>query len=142
MSSTTSIATDEIVDLTVRDIQQGFETGEFTSEELTESFLTRIDKFEPTYNAFTYLDPDTLETARELDIEYKTSDPRSPLHSVPIVIKDAVDIAGVRTTGGYAGFVSEAGGIDLIPKLDAPIVSKLEAAGAVIRLLILTKNLF
>ncbi len=51
---------------------------------------------------------------------------------MPIVIKDAVDIAEERTTGGYEGFVSEAGGIDLIPELDAPIVSKLEEAGAVI----------
>ncbi|WP_072013882.1 amidase family protein [Myxosarcina sp. GI1] len=132
MSSTTSIATDELVNLTVSDIQQGFKTGEFTSEELTASFLKRIDKFEPTYNAFTYLNPDALKLAKELDLEYETSGPRSPLHGVPIVIKDAVDIAGIRTTGGYAGFVSEAGGIDLIPELDAPIVSKLEAAGAVI----------
>lgn len=132
MSSTTSVATDEIVNLTVQDIQQGFKKGEFTSEELTESFLERIDKFEPTYNAFTYLNPDALETARELDLEYQNSGPRSPLHGVPIVIKDAVNIAGVRTTAGYEGFVSEAGGIDLIPEVDAPIVSKLEAAGAVI----------
>ena len=132
MSSTTSISTDELIDLTVLDIQQGLETGEFTSEKLTASFLERIEKFEGIYNAFTYLNPDALEIAKKLDLEYKTSGPRSPLHGVPIVIKDSVDIAGVRTTAGYERFISEAGGIDLVPEIDAPIVSKLEAAGAVI----------
>lgn len=127
-----SITTDQIIELTIQDIQEGLETGEFTSAGLTEAFLTRIDEFESTYNAFTYLNPDALEIAETLDAEYETSGPRSPLHGVPVVIKDAVDIAGVRTTAGYEGFISEAGGIDLIPEVDAPIVSSLEEAGAVI----------
>ena len=122
----------DVVELTIQDIQSGLETGTFTSAELVESFLARIDTYEPTYNAFTSFNPNALEAATQLDLEYENSGPRSPLHGVPIVIKDAVDIAGFPTTAGYSGFSSSAGGVDLIPEVDAPIVSDLEAAGAII----------
>ncbi|MGP1387269.1 MAG: amidase family protein [Thainema sp.] len=122
----------DVVGLTVQDIQLGFESGLFSSADLTESFLARIETYEPTYNAFTAFNPDAIATAQLLDLEYQTSGPRSPLHGVPIVIKDAVDIAGFPTTAGYSGFISEAGGVDLIPETSAPIVTSLIEAGAVI----------
>ena len=122
----------DVVELTIQDIQSGLETGTFTSAKLVESFLARIDTYEPTYNAFTSFNPNALEVATQLDREYEVSGPRSPLHGVPIVIKDAVDIAGFPTTAGYSGFSSSADGVDLIPEVDAPIVSELEAAGAII----------
>ncbi len=122
----------DVVGLTVQDIQLGFESGLFSSADLTESFLARIEIYEPTYNAFTAFNPDAIATAQLLDLEYQTSGPRSPLHGVPIVIKDAVDIAGFPTTAGYSGFISEAGGVDLIPETSAPIVTSLIEAGAVI----------
>lgn len=128
----THAATFSVVELTAKDVQTGLSDGTFTSSNLVESFLDRIDTYEPTYNAFTSFNPNALETAKALDEEYKTSGPRSPLHGVPIVIKDAMDIAGIPTTNGYAGFSSAAGGVDLIPEIDAPLVSRLEAAGAVI----------
>lgn len=121
-----------VVDLTVKDIQTGFSTGAFTSTDLVESFLGRIDTYEPNYNAFISFVPDALETARLLDLEYAATGPRSPLHGVPIVIKDAMDYAGLPTTNGFAGFSSTAGGVDLIPEVDAPLVARLKAAGAVI----------
>lgn len=122
----------DVVGLTVQDIQFGFETAAFTSADVTESFLARIETYEPTYNAFTSFNPDALATAQLLDLEYQISGPRSPLHGVPIVIKDAVDIAGFPTTAGYSGFSSSAGGIDLIPETSAPLVISLIEAGAVI----------
>ena len=128
----THAATFSVVELTVEDVQAGLSNGTFTSADLVESFLERIDTYEPTYNAFTSFNPNVLETARALDEEYKTSGPRSPLHGVPIVIKDAMDIAGIPTTNGYTGFSSTAGGVDLIPETNAPLVSRLEDAGAVI----------
>jgi len=130
--SATQAATFKVVELTVEDIQAGLSSGTFTSVDLVESFLARIDTYEPTYNAFTSLNPDAVETAKALDEEYKATGPRSPLHGVPIAIKDAMDIAGIPTTNGYAGFSSTAGGVDLIPETDAPLVARLKDAGAVI----------
>lgn len=121
-----------VEELTVQDVQSGLKSGQFTSVDLVESFLARINTYESTYNAFISFNPDALETAKALDREYRTRGPRSPLHGVPIVIKDAIDIAGIPTTNGYAKFSSSVGGVDLIPEFDAPLVARLKAAGAVI----------
>jgi Asp-tRNA(Asn)/Glu-tRNA(Gln) amidotransferase A subunit family amidase len=129
---TTTNQTPELTDLDIEDIQSGLKTGAFTSTELVESFQDRIDKLEPTYNAFTSLNPDALARAKELDREYQESGPRSPLHGVPIVVKDTIDVAGLPTTAGYEGFVSSAGGVDLTPETNAPIIDKLEDAGAIV----------
>lgn len=130
--STARAAIVDVEELNVEDVQAGLRTGRFTSADLVESFLARINTYESTYNAFTSFNPEALETAKALDEEYKLRGPRSPLHGVPIVIKDAIDIAGVPTTNGFAGFSSAAGGVDLIPEVDAPLVARLKAAGAVI----------
>lgn len=129
---TTTNQTSELTDLTIEDIQSGLETGEFTSTELVESYQARIDQLEPTYNAFTSLNPDALDRAKQLDREYQDSGPRSPLHGVPIVIKDVIDVEGLPTTKGYQGFVESAGGVDLTPETNASIIEQLEDAGAII----------
>ena len=51
---------------------------------------------------------------------------RSPLHGIPIALKDLVDTAGVRTTGASALFK------DRVPTQDAEVVRRLKAAGAVL----------
>ena len=69
---------------------------------------------------------------RSVDAELATSGSRGPLHGVPIVIKEAIDVAGLPSTMGYAPFSSQAGGVDLIPVVDAPVVTRLREAGAII----------
>jgi aspartyl-tRNA(Asn)/glutamyl-tRNA(Gln) amidotransferase subunit A len=66
-----------------------------------------------------------LAQAKVLDAEANAGKFRGPLHGVPIALKDNVDTAGVRTTGGSAAFA------DRIPAEDAPIVTRLVAAGAI-----------
>jgi len=94
--------------------------------------MERINKFEGTYNAFTFFSPTALAEAEALDAEYKLTGPRSPLHGVPIVIKEAMDVKGLPSTAGYDRFSSLTGGIDLIPETDAPVVQRLRDAGAII----------
>lgn len=122
----------DVVGLGIADIEAGLASGEFTSEELVDAYLARIALYEPTYNAFTRMVPGVYERARALDAEYANFGPRSPLHGVPIALKDAIDLAGLPTTAGYSGWSSTAGGVDLIPATDAPVVARLEAAGAII----------
>jgi Asp-tRNA(Asn)/Glu-tRNA(Gln) amidotransferase A subunit family amidase len=122
----------DVVGLGIADIEAGLASGDFTSEELVDAYLERIARYESTYNAFTRLLPGIYERARALDTEYANSGPRSPLHGVPIALKDAIDMAGLPTTAGYAGWSATAGGVDLVPALDAPVVARLEAAGAII----------
>lgn len=122
----------DVVELTVADVQEGYAAGRFTAVELTRAFLERIERYEPRYNAFISLNPDALRIAAELDAEYARSGPRSPLHGVPIVIKDNIDYAGLVTTAGWEGFSAAAGGIDMIPGDDAAVVARLREAGAIV----------
>ncbi|HYO25626.1 MAG TPA: amidase [Lacipirellulaceae bacterium] len=122
----------DVVELTVQEIEAGLAANTFTSVSLTQSFLDRIALYESTYNAFVSLNPDALSIAAALDLEYQLTGPRSPLHGVPVVVKDNMDYAGLVTTNGYAGFSSATGGIDIVPSNDSSVVARLKAAGAVI----------
>ena len=122
----------DVVGLTAKEAEAGLRSGEYTSVDLVKSFQERIAKYEPYYNAFTTFNPDALADAAALDAELKASGPRSPLHGVPIVIKEAMDVKGLPSTAGWAPFSSRAGGVDLIPERDAVVVEELRDAGAVI----------
>jgi aspartyl-tRNA(Asn)/glutamyl-tRNA(Gln) amidotransferase subunit A len=89
--------------------------------------FARIAKRNPSLNAFiTVLEHDALEQARTLDDERARGHVRGPLHGVPISIKDLIDVSGVPTTAAShvrAGAIAAA---------DAPVVTRLRDAGAVI----------
>jgi len=70
------------------------------------------------------LNPKALETARALDAERKAKGPRSPLHGIPIVLKDNYNTFDLPTTGGSVLLEGS------IPPEDAFLVKKLRAAGA------------
>lgn len=122
----------DVVELTTRDLQAGYAAGTFTAEEVTRAFLRRIATYEGRYNAFISMNPEALADALALDVEYAGSGPRGPLHGVPVVIKDNIDIAGLVTTAGWDGFSAAHGGVDMIPDDDAAVVGRLRAAGAII----------
>eukprot|EP00894_Picocystis_sp_ML_P000465 jgi/Pico_ML_1/50982/g2092.t1 len=122
----------DVVELTATQVQEAYEQGEYTAEELTMAFLERIEMYEPVYNAFVYLNPNAVETAKALDKEYAASGPRGPLHGVPVVIKDNMNLAGVPTSNGYWGFQRSTGGLDMIPSRDASVVARLQEAGAIV----------
>ncbi|HMN43705.1 MAG TPA: amidase family protein [Povalibacter sp.] len=114
---------------TVADVQAAMDKGALTSEKLTRLYLERIaayDKKGPAINSVIALNPKALATAKALDAERKTKGPRSPLHGVPIVLKDNFDTFDLPTTAGSQLLAGS------IPPDDAFVVKKLRAAGAVI----------
>jgi len=127
-------AVDDFVwkEVTVKQLLTAYETGEFTAAEVVQAYLDRIDKYEKNYNAFTFMNDDALEEAKEIDRLRREGKPLGPLAGVPIVIKEAVDVKGFPTTFGWAPLCKDAGGIELMPKNDAPVVSRLKDAGAII----------
>jgi Asp-tRNA(Asn)/Glu-tRNA(Gln) amidotransferase A subunit family amidase len=122
----------DVTELTIADVQAGFAAGSFTSETLTLAHLKRIEKYEPFYNAFTYMNDAALADARAIDARRAAGEALGPLAGVPVVIKEAMDFVGLPSTGGWAPLSSRAGGFDLMPTVDAPVVARLKAAGAVI----------
>ena len=121
-----------VSELTIDDVQRGFKERTFTSEELTQAYLERIAIYEPTYNAFTSMNSKALEEARAIDKRRVAGEKLGPLAGVPVVVKESMDVAGLPSTFGWAPLSSATGGIDLIPERDAPVVSRLHQAGAII----------
>ncbi len=80
--------------MTIEDILDGYDEHRFTAEELTRRYLQRIEQFEPSYNAFTFMNHDALEDARDIDRRRKNGEALGPLAGVPLVIKDSMDIFG------------------------------------------------
>jgi amidase len=111
---------------TVTDINEAFDNGALTSEQLTQLYLNRIDAYDDTLNSIITLNPNALATAAALDLERKTTGARSPLHGVPILLKDNIDTFDLPTTAGSVALEGS------IPPDDAFITQKLRDAGAVI----------
>src|SRR5262245_5822162 len=88
---------------TIAELNAAFNAGTLTAEKLVQLCLARIQAYDhqgPALNAVITLNPKALETARALDTERKTKGPRSPLHGIPVVLKDNYDTADLPTTGG------------------------------------------
>ncbi len=98
-----------------------------TSAELVEQSLAAIAANDSRTNAFILVDAEYARAqARAMDDERKRGIDRGPLHGMPISLKDLIDVAGQPTTAGSkvrAGHVASH---------DAPIVTRLRDAGAVI----------
>jgi amidase len=101
--------------------------GRITSRELLDLFASRIERLDGAFNAVVTLDLDAARAeADRADDEAARSDWRGPLHGLPITIKDAIEVAGVRSTGGAVELT------DHVPETDAPSVARLKDAGAIV----------
>lgn len=132
LNAAPSASSVDVVELTAERLVQGYAEGRFTVTEVTRAFLDRIAIFEERYNAFISMNPSAMADAQALDVELAGGTIRGPLHGVPVVVKDNIDVAGLVTTAGWDGFSSAMGGVDMVPQDDAAVVERLRAAGAVI----------
>lgn len=100
---------------------------EITSRELLDLFADRIDRLNGPLNAVVTLDLDQARgDADRADAETARGESRGPLHGLPITIKDAIEVAGMRSTGGATELR------DHVPTADAPAVARLKDAGAIV----------
>ena len=98
-----------------------------TSTELTQMYLTRLKRYQPTLNFYVTLTEDlALEQAALADKEIKAGKYRGPLHGIPWGAKDLYATKGIKTTFGGEPFV------DQVINYDATIVERLREAGAVL----------
>ena len=114
----------------ISEMQKLMEGGKITAQQLTKNFLSRIrklDKNGPKINAIIEINPEALKIAENLDEERKNKKVRSPLHGIPVLIKDNITTADkmMTTAGSLAleGYRSTQ---------DAYIIQRLREAGAVI----------
>ena len=114
---------------TVADLNAALDAGSLTSEQLVQMFLARIrayDRQGPSLRALITVNPKAVEIARQLDAERKGRGRRSPLHGIPVVLKDNIDTADMPTTAGSVMLEGS------VPPDDAFLVKRLREAGAII----------
>ena len=103
------------------------EKRQLTSTRLTQIYLERIKRFDPTLHCIITLTSDlALKQARQADQEIAAGKYRGPLHGIPWGGKDLLDTAGIPTTYGAEPFR------DRVPTADAAVVRRLHEAGAVL----------
>lgn len=113
---------------TISDMQYEVEAGNLSAKKLTMMYLKQIADHNDEINAVLEMNPEALHIAEALDTERKQNGTRSPLHGIPILIKDNINTAGdnTHTTAGSLALENH------YAREDAFIVKKLRAAGAVI----------
>jgi aspartyl-tRNA(Asn)/glutamyl-tRNA(Gln) amidotransferase subunit A len=119
-------AKDDLAAMTLAEASARIRARTVTPTQLVEACLARIQVYNPKVNAFiTVLREAAMRQARELEAEQAAGKFRGPLHGIPIALKDNIDTAGIRTTAASAVFD------DRVPAEDAPVVTRLKAAGAI-----------
>ena len=103
-----------------------YRRGTLTPLDALQAVTERIARRNPALNAFAVLDPRALAAAGESARRWAAGRPMGALDGVPCTVKDLVDVAGLPTRRG-SRTTSEAAA-----EQDAPLVTGLRAAGAVI----------
>jgi amidase len=120
----------ELEELTIAELAEKMRRQEVTSVDLVDRYLMRIgalDRSGPFLKSVLELDPDARQVAANLDEERRARGPRSPLHGIPVLIKDNIDTTGrTHTTAGSLALIGSQ------PSQDAEVVARLRRAGAVI----------
>jgi amidase len=125
-----SAETPQLEEATLTELGAGLASGRFTAFDLVREYSARIatiDKGPGKINSVIEINPDAESIAAALDQERKAKGPRSPLHGIPVLIKDNIDTADKMMT--TAGSLALAGAPT--PK-DAALVTRLREAGAVL----------
>ncbi len=117
----------ELTFLSAVSMAEQIRRGELSPVELVEAHLARIEELNPRLNAFVQVDVERARReARIAEAAVRNGEKLGPLHGVPLSIKSSMQVAGLRWEAGTklrAGTVAER---------DAPLVTRLRQAGAII----------
>jgi aspartyl-tRNA(Asn)/glutamyl-tRNA(Gln) amidotransferase subunit A len=117
----------QLVNLTLTDAATLIKEKQLSPTELIEACLARIERLNPTLNAFlSVMDDQAQEEARNAAEAIRRGEDWGPLHGIPVGIKDLIDVAGVPTTAG-SDFLR-----DHVAAGDADVTLQLKSAGAII----------
>ncbi len=118
-----------VVERTVPQIQDALTRGETTSEDVVRGYLARLsllDRHGPMLRSMLALNPAAITDARTLDAERAAGGARGPMHGIPVIFKDNIDVLGLPTTGGSRALA------DHRPRLDSRVAAGMRRAGAVL----------
>jgi amidase len=119
-----------VVDRSIADLNAAMDAHSISSVELVQEYIARIqaiDRSGPFLNSVMEINKDALSIAASMDTERRRNGPRSPIHGMPILIKDNIDTAdSMHTTAGSLALVNSP------VSQDSTTAARLRQAGAVI----------
>ena len=114
--------TDELWKKSATELAKLIRNKQVSSREVVESHLARIDAVNDKVNSITVV---LAESALEAADAADRQDASGPLHGVPFTIKENIDCVGYATTQGVPLLAVA------LPPIDAPVVERMKAAGAI-----------
>ncbi|GMV86040.1 MAG: hypothetical protein AMXMBFR80_18950 [Dehalococcoidia bacterium] len=127
--TSTKPRTFQLLETTISRIHAAFRSGELTARQLVEAYLARIEAFDrdgPRINSIITVNPSALADADAADAAFRASGFTGPLHGIPVIVKDQMDVRGTPTTMGSVLFK------DYFPDRDSFVAGRLREAGAII----------
>lgn len=118
----------DLIELTIEQAQQAIKDQRITCEQLTRRYLQRIKSYDQPsqLNTIIYLNPNALQRAQQLDLQYQTTGSMRALHCIPVILKDNYDTADMPTEAGSIALKGSH------PPDDAFMVQQLRNADAII----------
>jgi amidase len=120
----------DVKEITISEVQNAYRAGTVTVAAVVQAYLDRVESIDRNgakLNSIVALSPRALEDASKLDAFFAESGQLfGPLHGVPVLVKDQVEVGGMPTS--YGSEIAAA----FVPEKDSTVVARLRAAGAVI----------
>ncbi|MDE2447493.1 MAG: amidase, partial [Gammaproteobacteria bacterium] len=121
------MTTDDLCFLDLVEVGRRMQSGRLSSVEVTQAVLARISKLDPHLHSYATLTADpALAQAKQADAKITRGTIRSPMHGVPIAVKDLCHTKGIPTSAGMTIHKTYR------PDRDATVVTRLRQAGAVL----------
>ncbi|ESW31931.1 hypothetical protein PHAVU_002G280000 [Phaseolus vulgaris] len=118
---------DDIAFMSVLELGELIKTKQITSQQLTQIFLRRLKKYNPTLEAVvTCTEELAQEQAKEADKLLSQGVYLGPLHGIPYGLKDIISVPKYKTTWGSKSFKNQ------IIDMEAWVYKRLKSAGAVL----------
>lgn len=115
-----------MVNLTIKELIQGYKNKHFSPVEVTKAYLNRIKASNPALNAFITVSEGTaLNQAQIAEKKLLAGEDIGALHGVPFSYKDLIDTKGIKTTNG--SFVDR----EQVPAQNAHVVKVLNGSEAI-----------
>lgn len=126
--SSTNVLTFNIEEATISEIHEAIRSKQCSCESLVRSYIERIETYDQAVgiNSIVLINPAAMSEAVAMDKRYEQSGQLSPMHCIPLIVKDNYLTKGLQSTGGSAVFAG------FEPAIDAYQVRKLKEAGAIV----------
>ena len=112
---------------TIDEIHTAYKNNSINAQQLTQSYIERINKLNPQYNAVISIEPTAIAQAKTLDELAAKGSWAGPLHGIPVLLKDNIETKGtLPTTAGSLALKNN------VTNNDAFVVKQLRNAGAII----------